>query len=50
VSEIAALFTWRHDIVVVAAITGEIDLSGPRPKRWIHASEDDAIAAVLAAD
>lgn len=24
-----------------------LDLSGPRPARWIHATEDEAIAAVL---
>jgi anti-sigma B factor antagonist len=27
VIELAALFTWRRDLVVVAAITGELDLS-----------------------
>jgi anti-sigma B factor antagonist len=117
VTDIASLFTWRRDDVVVAAITGEIDisnagslereivdavgsdsaglvvdlsalsfldgagahllyalndrlrgrgrgfalvlpgpsaprrvldLSGPRPAQWIYASEDEAIAAVLA--
>jgi anti-sigma B factor antagonist len=116
VKDIASLFVWRRRRVVIAAITGEIDisnarslessivgeldpdaaglvvdlagltfldgsgvhllyrlhdrvrgrglgfalvladdsparrvleLSGPRPARWIHASEDDAIAAVL---
>jgi anti-sigma B factor antagonist len=117
VTDIASLFVWRRRRVVVAAITGEIDISnartlesaivgeldaevvglvvdlgglsfldgsgvhliyrlsdrlrgrglgfalvvagdspprrvleltGPRPVRWIHATEDDAIAAVLA--
>jgi hypothetical protein len=26
-----------------------LDLSGPRPARWIHATEDEAVAAVLQA-
>jgi anti-anti-sigma factor len=30
VSDIASLFTWRRDGVVVAAITGEIDISNAR--------------------
>jgi anti-anti-sigma factor len=50
VSDIASLFTWRHDGVVVAAITGEIDISNARGLERTIVDGLDAEAAGLVLD
>jgi anti-sigma B factor antagonist len=50
VSDIASLFVWRRRHVVVAAITGEIDISNSGDLGVAIASELDADAAGLVID
>jgi anti-sigma B factor antagonist len=50
VSDIASLFVWRRRGVVVAAITGEIDISNARDLEAEIVAELDADAAGLVID
>jgi anti-anti-sigma factor len=50
VSDIASLFVWRRRGVVVAAITGEIDISNARDLEAEIVAELDADAAGLVVD
>lgn len=49
-SDIASLFVWRRRRVVVAAITGEVDISNARDLEAAIVSELDADAAGLVID
>jgi anti-anti-sigma factor len=50
VTDIASLFVWRDRRVVIAAITGEIDISNARQLESAIASELDGDAAGLVVD
>jgi anti-anti-sigma factor len=50
VSDIANLFTWRRDGVVVTAITGEVDISNARGLERTIVGELDEDAAGLVID
>jgi anti-anti-sigma factor len=50
VSELASVFVWRRDNVVVAAITGELDISNAGRLQQAIAGEIDERAAGLVLD